>query len=157
MIKNIFISHIHKHDKQVEDIKNLISKAGMDARNGSIDSSNPNNAKSPDYIKQGILAPRINWASSLVVLITPGSAKSDWVNWEINYANQKGKTIVGVWGKGAKKEDMPEELDKCGDATLVSRKGELIVSALKGETRAWDEPASGNPRPPTWPQKRYRC
>jgi antiphage defense system Thoeris ThsB-like protein len=39
--------------------------------------------KDPDYIEAQILAPQIQWASTLVVYITPDTKNSEWVNWEI--------------------------------------------------------------------------
>lgn len=56
-IKYVFISHIHKDDAGLKDLKDLMSKNGMDARDYSITSDKENNAKSPDYIKSSILAP----------------------------------------------------------------------------------------------------
>ena len=64
--KNIFISHIHEDDKELGKLKELLGKKGYQIRDSSIDSSNPNNAKSPEYIKTGILAPRITWAGVMI-------------------------------------------------------------------------------------------
>lgn len=64
--KNIFISHVHEDDALLPKLKNLISKAGMDVRDGSINSDKPNNATNEDYIMREIIAPRIQWASTLV-------------------------------------------------------------------------------------------
>jgi hypothetical protein len=62
--RNVFISHIHEDDHRLTPLKDLLSKAGMNVRDGSIHSDKPNNAKSPDYIKSEILKPRIEWASA---------------------------------------------------------------------------------------------
>src|SRR4051812_40197936 len=94
--KNIFISHVHEDDELLPKLKNLISRSGMDVRDGSINSEKPNAAENEEYIKREILAPRIQWASTLVVLITHDTAQSDWVNWEIKYAVEQGKNVVGV-------------------------------------------------------------
>ena len=76
---NIFISHIHEDDEYVSRLSDLLKKNGYDVRNGSIDSSKPNDARNPEYIKEKYLRPRINWAGTLVVLIGPGTHQSDWV------------------------------------------------------------------------------
>jgi hypothetical protein len=68
-IKNVFISHFHEGDDGLGDIKNLLSKYKMTARDGSINSDKPNNARNHNYIKSEILAPRIQWASTLLVYI----------------------------------------------------------------------------------------
>ena len=117
--KNVFISHIHKDDKGLDDLKNLVARHGMEAKDYSITSDKENNAKSPDYIKSKILAPRIDACSTIVVYITPDTRNSQWVDWEIEYAHKQEKTIVGVWERGAKGCDIPDALaTKLGDMLL---------------------------------------
>ena len=129
--KNVFVSHIHLDDAGLPDLMNLLRKHGMEARNYSITSDKENNAKSPEYIKSGIIAPRINACSTLVVYITPDTKASDWVNWEIGYAYKQGKTIVGVWELGSKGCDIPESLEEFHNA-IVGWRGEDIVDAIEG-------------------------
>ena len=76
-VKNVFVSHIHPDDSGLPNLMNLLDKHGMEARNYSITSDKENNAKSPDYIKNEILAPRINACSTLIVYITPDTKDSD--------------------------------------------------------------------------------
>lgn len=52
--KNVFISHIHKDDEGLDDLKNLVDRHGMVAKDYSITSNKENNAKPPDYIKYDI-------------------------------------------------------------------------------------------------------
>jgi Thoeris protein ThsB, TIR-like domain len=156
--KNIFISHVHEDDDLLPKLKDLISKAGMEVRDGSINSDKPNVAQDEDYIKREVLAPRIQWASTLVVLITHDTAQSDWVNWEIQYAIEQGKNVVGVFAQGATDADIPDELRKHGDAAVVGWQSERVVDAISGKIRGWDDPATGNPRAtPDWVVKRYTC
>lgn len=155
--KNIFISHVHEDDDLLPKLKELISRAGMEVRDGSITSEKPNKAKDKDYIRQKIIAPRIQWASTLVVLITHDTADSWWVNDEIEQAVAKEKKVVGVFAQGATDADVPEALGKCGDAAIVGWQGDRVVSAIKGELQAWDDPSSGKARSPEWVVKRYRC
>ncbi len=155
--KNIFISHVHEDDDLLPKLKDLISRAGMDVRDGSINSEKPNEARSEDYIKKEILAPRIQWASTLVVLISHDTADSWWVDWEIEQAVAQGKTVVGVFAQGATDADVPQALAKCGDAAIVGWQGERVVSAIRGEIQEWDDPATGKPRSREWILKRYNC
>lgn len=156
--KNIFISHVHEDDDLLPKLKDLISKAGMEVRDGSINSDKPNAAQNEDYIKREVLAPRIQWASTLVVLITHDTAQSDWVNWEIKYAVEQGKNVVGVFAQGATDADIPDELRKHGDAAVVGWQSERVVDSISGKIRGWDDPATGNPRAtPEWVVKRYSC
>ena len=156
--KNIFISHVHKDDERLTELKNLISKSGMEVRDGSINSDKPNAASNEDYIKSKIIAPRIRWASTLVVLITPNTAKSDWVNWEIEHAHRKEKRIVGVFALGATDADIPEALQKYSDAAVVGWRGQRVVDAINGKIEGSDDPATGEPRTkPLHKMKRYAC
>lgn len=156
-IKNIFISHVHEDDELLPQLKDLISRAGMEVRDGSINSDKPNEAKSEDYIKQKILKPRIDWASTLVVLITHDTADSWWVNWEVEQAIQQGKNVVGVFAQGATDADVPAALGKCGDAAVVGWQGDRVVAAINGELNDWDDPTTGKPRDREWAVKRYSC
>lgn len=155
--KNIFISHVHEDDALLPDLKKLIAHAGMEVRDGSINSDKPNDAENEAYIKREILAPRIEWASTLVVLITHDTAQSWWVNWEIKHAVQLGKRVVGVFARGATDADIPEELGKCGDAAIVGWQGDRVVDAINGKIKEWDDPHSGQPRGPAWAITRYTC
>ena len=156
-LKNVFISHVHEDDDLLPDLKQLIARAGMEVRDGSISSDKPNDAENEQYIKREILTPRIDWASTLVVLITHDTAESWWVNWEIKRAIQLGKRVIGVFARGASDADIPEELGKCGDAAIVGWQGDRVVGAINGDIGEWDDPRSGEPRDPEWVIRRYRC
>lgn len=155
---NIFISHVHEDDALLPKLKDLISKAGMEVRDGSINSDKPNNAKDPDYIKERYLRPRIDWASTLVVLITHDTAQSEWVNWEIQYAIEQGKHVVGVFAQGATDADIPDALRTLGDAAVVGWQSERVVDAINGKINDFDDPSTGSPRAaPDYTVKRYSC
>ena len=98
--KNVFISHIHEDDEGLAKLKELLKNNGLTIKDYSINAENPNNANSEEYIKSQILAPRIQQCSTLVVYITPDTKDSEYVNWEIEYAQSKDKRIVGVWAQG---------------------------------------------------------
>src|SRR2546422_5265661 len=108
-MKNVFISHVHEDDDLVPMLKELIGKAGMEVRDGSITSDQPNEAQSEEYIQNEILEPRIQWASTLVVLITHDTAESWWVNWEIKRAVELDKNVIGVYAQGATDADIRSE------------------------------------------------
>ena len=121
--KNVFIAHVHEDDDLLPKLKALITKAGMEVRDGSINSDKPNEAESHEYIKSGILAPRIQWASTLLVLIT------------IDYTVKQGKNVVGVFAPGATDADIPEALARCGDAAVVGWQGARVVDAQRQGAR----------------------
>ena len=152
-VKNVFISHIHEDDAGLGDLKAIAQKNGLEVRDASITSDKPNKAKSPEYIKQ-MLADQINWASTLVVYVSPDTRGSDWVNWEIEYAAKAGKRIVGVWEQGANECPVPEALEQYADA-MVGWHGESIVDAITGTSTAWyDQQGKLKEYRPI---KRYKC
>lgn len=152
--KNVFISHVHEDDEGLTDLKNLLKSKDMEVRDSSVSSDNPNNATSPDYIKSEILAPRIDWASTLLVYISPETKNSEWVNWEIERANKQDKTIVGVWERGSSGCDVPDALDDYGHA-LVGWNADKIIDAINGDYEGFEE-QDGTPCGPR-PIRRHPC
>ncbi len=144
--KNVFISHIHEDDEGLGKLKGLLKDNGMTVRDYSITADNPNNAHSEDYIKSEILAPRIQQSSTLVVYISPETRESEWVNWEIEYAQKRDKRIVGVWEYGKKDCEVPDALDKYAD-TIVGWTGNSIIDAINGKINGW-EGSDGTPGAP---------
>ena len=126
----------------------------MDVADGSINSSKPNDASNESYIKYEILAPRIQWASVLVVLITPDTKESKWVQWEIEYAESLGKRIVGVWDHGEAESDLPEALDRYADA-IVGWQGERVKDAIEDRINNREKPDGTVIAPRE--TKRYSC
>lgn len=123
----------------------LLARKGMKARNYSITSDKPNNARSERYIKK-ILRRHIKPCKTLVVYITPQTRNSKWVNWEIEYAARHGKRIVGVWAHGNRSCPLPTALEKYHHA-LVGWRGGNIVRAIDGRlNRSYRH--DGQPRHP---------
>ena len=154
MATNIFISHIHEDDPHIEAAKALLREHGFEVRDSSIDSGNPNRARNPDYIRNRILGPAIDWASTLLVLISPDTCDSTWVDWEIRFAQEHDKRIVGVFVPGATDSDIPEALQDYGVA-VVGWQGERIIDAINGQINEWETSDGG--RCPERPITRIRC
>jgi hypothetical protein len=129
---NVFVSHLNEDDARIAQLKNLARDRGLEIRDSSINASRPNNAKDPDYIKSQILAPRIDWAGTVVVLISPETKDSEFVAWEIEYAARTETRIVGVFTRGSADCDMPEGLEDYADA-IVNWDGDAIVEAIRGK------------------------
>lgn len=154
MATNIFIPHIHEDDAQIEAMKSLVRERGFDVRDSSIDSSNPNRATNIEYIRSRILAPAIDWASVVVVLISPQTCNSEHVDWEIRYAQEHDKRIVGVYTQGAATSDIPEALADYAKA-VVGWNSDRIVGAICGDINDWEKPGGG--RMPERDIQRIRC
>ncbi len=138
--RNVFISHVHENDDGLGKMKELLEAKGFNIRDGSINAEKPNNASDPNYIKSQILAPRIQWAGTMIVYISPQTRSSPWVDWEIEYAHKLGKRIIGVWAHGAAECDVPDALDKYADA-VVGWNGDRIIDAINGKINDWQTSA----------------
>jgi len=145
--KNVFVSHFNKDEENIRKLKSLLSKKGYTIKNASIDSTKPNRASNPEYIKR-LLRMRIQWSGTFICLIGPKTHTREWVNWEIEQAFKKGKRIVGVFIDGAKDSDVPENFQKYGDA-LVGWHTDRIIDAMEGEINNW-ETTTGKEREPVW-------
>lgn len=142
-MRNIFISHIHEDDRHLAAMKELLADRGLDIRDSSVNASTPNNAEDEDYIKSQILAPKIRWAGTLMVLISPDTKDSVYVDWEIQYAAKTDTRIVGVFAPGAADSDLPEGLADYADG-IVGWNAEAIFQAIQGDD-VWQD-STGAPR-----------
>jgi len=104
-------------------------------------------------VKNEILAPRIDWASVLVVLISEETKDSAFVNWEIEHADRTDTRIVVVYESGEAGVELPDAANDYADA-VVAWNGANIVEAINGED-SWQQP-NGNPRP-VQNLKRHNC
>jgi MTH538 TIR-like domain (DUF1863) len=135
----IFVSHIHEDDVHIAGMRRLLGDGGYEVQVSAVDSASPNSAKSEDYIKSDILAPKMDWAGktgTMVVLISPGTKDSKWVDWEIDYAQKLGMRIVGVWTTGAAECDVPDGLTQYADA-VVGWQADRIEGAIRGTINNW--------------------
>jgi hypothetical protein len=145
-IKNVFISHVHEDDELLQELKELLDRNGYTIRDSSIDSSKPNEAKNEEYIKTKILAPRIEWAGTVLVLISPDTHKSEWVEWEIEYAQKTARRIVGVWVRGGQESDLPKNLELYANS-VVGWQADRVMEAITGKITNWYT-SDGRERPP---------
>ncbi len=152
--KNVFISHYSNDEENIDKLRNLISDKGYNIKNSSVDSSKPNFAKNPEYVKR-LLRMRIQWAGTFICLIGPQTYTREWVDWEIDQANKKGKRIVGIYLNGASESNVPESFNKYGDA-LVGWTSEKIVGAIEGEINNFENP-DGTQRKPYYEPNRKNC
>lgn len=153
-MRNVFVSHIHEDDSGLSKLKSLLKDNGMIIRDYSINSDNPNNAHSEGYIKSEILAPRIQKSGVLVVYISPDTKDSQYVNWEIEYAEKLGKRIIGVWAHGESGCLIPPALSDYADA-VVGWVGNRIIDAINGEIDGFQNPDGTTSTPRNI--ERYSC
>ena len=80
-------------------------------------------SRDADYIKSR-LRPKIRRASVLLCLIGEKTAGSSWVNWEIAYAKQAGKGLVGVLIKAGLTK--PREIRDSGAVFVHYSRSEIL-------------------------------
>jgi hypothetical protein len=153
--KNVFISHFHGDDAEISKLKDLLGRKGYQLKNSSIDSTKPNQATNDEYIRR-LLRLRIQWASTVIVLISNKTHTRDWVNWEIDQANKKGKRIIGVFVNGASDSNIPESFKKYGQA-LVGWTGNKIIDAIEGHNNFETSTGDIAPNNPNWTSIRSNC
>ncbi|KQB97386.1 hypothetical protein AL073_00010 [Loktanella sp. 1ANDIMAR09] len=158
--KNVFISHHHGDDKHVDKFTQLMRKNGSDVRNSSVRMKPANQRRMDkgrvkDETIKRLLRMKMNWASTVVVLIGPKTHTRPWVNWEISQANRLGKRIVGVYLHGGSKANLPKAFDDYGHA-LVKWNPKSIIDAVEGRTTRFENP-DGELRDPVHQASTSQC
>ena len=93
------------------------------------------------------IRPRVEWCEAIVVLISPETQDSNWVDKEIALAKELGKAIVGVFLPGAEGCPIPDALADYAHA-VVTYDEQKILGALDGTINTISDGA-GNARPST--------
>jgi hypothetical protein len=123
-----------------------LNRGGCEADVSAIDSSSPNNANNPDYIMSEYIRPKVEWCEAIVVLISPATQGSGWVDDEIELAKKLGRRIIGVWISGSEGCPIPEGLQDYANA-IVSWNESSILDAIDGKINNIND-ASGTPIAP---------
>jgi hypothetical protein len=148
--KNVFVSHHHADDAEVDKLASLLSGKGYGIRNSSIRAKPANQRRldqglvKPETIRR-LLRMKISWAGTVVVLVGKETHSRPWVNWEIEQANKQGKRIVGIYVRGATEADKPASLEKYASA-IVGWNSDSIIAALEGTENPFQNP-DGSSRP----------
>lgn len=150
--KNVFISHHHKDDADVDKITNLLRKNGYNIRNSSIRAKPANQERLDkglvkDAVIKRLLSMKISWAGSTIVIVGKETHTRPWVNWEIEQAHRQGKNIVGVYEFGLKDDvDLPAALEKYGTSQVVGWDSKSIISAIEGKPSFQNPDGTPSPR-----------
>ena len=142
--KNVFISHHHKDDVQVDKLTNLLKNSGYNIRNSSIRAKPANQRRLDkglvkDATIKRLLRMKMSWAGTAMVLVGKETHSRPWVNWEIELAHKLGKNIVGVYERGLKdKVELPPALEKYQTSQVGWDSGK-IIDAIEG-TSVFENP-----------------
>jgi hypothetical protein len=158
--KHVFISHHHADDEHVNKLTSLLQRHGYEIRNSSIRAKPANERR----LKEGLVSDaairrllrmKMSWASTVVVLIGKETHSRDWVNWEIEKANELGKRIVGVYTRGGSQADLPPALEDYGNS-IVNWNADSIIAAIDGKDNVFRDP-DGSTRDPVHIATTSRC
>ncbi len=140
---NLFVSYYHDDGNMIDKFKGFLVKKSLNVRDSSIyGDRHQNQANNEEYIKS-IIRPQIDWAGSVAVLIGKETADSNWVKWEIQYATNHDKNLVGVMLPGTSSSDIPRDLRDASDA-ILSWGDPLIAEAILGEFHSWKDKEGKN-------------
>jgi hypothetical protein len=158
--RHIFISHHHADDSRVDQLTDLLTRAGSDVRNSSVRMKPANQRRfdegrvSDETIRR-LLRMKISWASTVVVLVGKETHTRPWVNWEIEQAHKQGKKIVGVYERGGTDIPLPRALEDYG-TRVVAWNADSIVDAIQSDENLFENP-DGLPREPVHSGKKIDC
>ncbi len=158
--RHVFISHHHADDGRVDQLTDLLSRAGNNVRNSSVRMKPENQRRfdegrvSDEAIRR-LLRMKISWASTVVVLVGKETHTRPWVNWEIEQAHKQGKRIVGLYERGGVDAPLPKALEDYG-TSVVAWNTESIVEAIEGAENPFQNP-DGSSREPVHSGSKVVC
>lgn len=159
-LKNVFISHYHKDDPQLQRLKERFAQKGYNIRNSSIDSTKhkPRTQKPSDAVVKRLLQMRINWAGTFICLISDRTHTRPWVDYEIEQAAKLGKQIIGIYAHGSMQSaDLPKNFEKYGGQTFGWNSVDKMIDAIEtGERYPWED-SDGNISTPNYNLKTVSC
>jgi hypothetical protein len=102
--RNVFISFANEDKPQVQRLRRQAQKedSGLNFNDWSLRA--PFDSERAEYIRKGVLE-RIRQSSVTLVYVSDETAKSEWVNWEVEASVKLGKKVVGVH-----RGDLPRKL-----------------------------------------------
>lgn len=158
--RHVFISHHHADDDHVSNLTQMLARQDYEVRNSSIRAKPANQERLdkgliPEATLKRLLRMKMNWASTVIVLIGKETHQRSWVDWEIRKAHELGKRIIGIYTRGGIKADIPPAFEKYGNA-LKNWNSNSIIQAIEGEDNSFETP-DGVPREPVHVATKSRC
>lgn len=126
--RNVFISFANEDKPQVELLRRQVQKEDSALNFNDWSLRAPFDSARAAYIRKRILE-RIRQSSVTLVYVSDQTAKSEWVNWEVEESVKLGKKVVGVH-RGALPRQLPPAIKEHGIRVIAwSLKG--IAKELK--------------------------
>ena len=127
--KHVFISFAYEDVDEVNLLRGQAKNEKNDLVFDDYSVKEAFDSKNADYIKSQIRE-KIDRVSVTVVYLSPSTAKSRWVNWEIEESFKRGKGVVGVYKGDRPPANVPPAFasNKC---KAVKWSHEAITNAIK--------------------------
>ncbi|WP_141593827.1 TIR domain-containing protein [Myxococcus sp. AB056] len=142
--KNLVFCHACRDDAVLHELAAHLETRGFVVRTLPFDGASLSGAVVEPGANELSSRSSIDWAGTLVVLISPGARVRAGIDSEIEYAERGRKRIVGVYVCGGQEADLPAGFQKYG-AALVSWPSERVLDALDGGLNTWFEPDGKTP------------
>jgi MTH538 TIR-like domain (DUF1863) len=108
---NVFISFAYEDLDVVNLLRGQAKNENADIEFNDLSVKDPYNSERAEYIKQKI-SERINRSSTTVVYLSPNTADSDWVNWEVEKSLELGKRVIATHSGEAAPQGLPGFIEK---------------------------------------------
>ncbi len=115
--RNVFLSFAYEDLNMVNLLRGQAKNQRLPLEFNDWSVSEPINSERAPYIKEKIKE-RILQSSATVVFISESTAKSDWVDWEIEESVRLGRHVIGVYPEGSDPRVRPSAIDRHGIACV---------------------------------------
>ncbi len=122
MSKKVFLSYAYQDRDIAEQVSRLLKKSGHDTDDMSFIDLRVD-TKIGDDVREAIKQQMCS-ASNVVIIVTPNSAKSQWVNYEAGMASALDKPIILIKSKDAKDVDFVTSLANAQSIEMGNGVGE---------------------------------
>lgn len=111
--RNVFISFAMEDLDEVNLLRAHAKNDNSDIEFNDYSVREPYNSERAEYIRQKITE-RITQASVTVVYLSPSTAQSDWVKWEVTKSIELGKRVIAVHKSDSQPVGMPGWVGELG-------------------------------------------
>ena len=132
--KNCFISFAHDEDgREVNALRGQAKNENSDVNFNDHSVKKPFNSRQEEYIKRQI-RDKLRHCSTMIVYCTEASAKSAWVNWEVETGLEMGKKVICMY-QGTKPTKFPPAAAKA----IAAKKMRVIPWSAQAISKAMSD------------------